>query len=72
MTTIKTQTNAIQINNALIPKDSREVALMKDKVRLTNINNKEFIDIIVSETTIDGVQVTDVNTLFNYFLENLF
>ena len=45
---------------------------MKNKVRLTNINNKEFIDIVASETTIDGVQVVDNKALFNYFLVNLF
>ena len=71
MANIITENNAIRIDNALIPKSSREIILLDNGVRLSNVNKNEFIDLLENETTLNAVAVTK-QQMFDFFIANGF
>lgn len=72
MARIVTSEQAIIIDDTLYPKNSRQFIKQSDSIRLLCIYKNEFIDIPVKGSTIDGVEVNNVNELFDYFLNNGF
>lgn len=71
MATIITEANCVRINNALIPKNSTNIIKLSNGIRVQDINGPSQ-DILIEGTTIDGIQVANVNALFDFFKSQSF
>lgn len=72
MAEIVTETNCIRVDDALIPKNTVVVNLLPYGVRLSSVAGRWSQNILVEDSTIDGVSVVDNTELYEFFLANGF
>lgn len=75
MAKILKKEKCIDIDGVLTPLNSFKVQKITAGVRLLPIyqkNEKDFIEVLLSNSTIDGVAVSDLSTLYTFFEANAF